>query len=77
MENTLMQEVVIKIEVVAGYLKGLVNGVAKSPNDGQSIIATFDIGEAHRFESNSTELSNATAVLDENGYTYSLVSKGV
>lgn len=62
--------VIIRITSLNGYLQGLVSGVAKSPNEGYSVMSTFEKGKAKRYQQNSEELQHDLQVLEANHVQY-------
>lgn len=67
------ESIIIKIENLSGYLQGLIKGLSKNPNEGYSVMATFEKEKAKHFEQDSVELTEAVQVLTANHVNYHLV----
>lgn len=72
MANT-KETVIIKIENLSGYLQGLIKGLSKNPNEGYSVMATYDKERANKFTQGSEELETVEKILTDNHIEYSLI----
>lgn len=68
------ETVIVKIHNLSGYLQNLIEGVAKSPEEGHSIMVTFERGKAKEFEKGSDELAFVEKVLNHNGVQYDILT---
>lgn len=67
------ETVIIKIALFSGYLQGLVKGLSKNPNEGYSVMATFEKEKADKFYRDSEELLAVSQILQDNHIEYDLI----
>ena len=67
------ETVIIKIDTLSGYLQGLIKGLSKNPNEGYSVMATFDKEKAQRYEKDSNDLNEALNTLNHNHVNFELI----
>lgn len=72
--NKVTEKVIIKIETLGGYLQSLISGLSKNPNEGKTVMATYEVERARQFDVNSEELNEVVHVLQENHIDYRLTS---
>lgn len=72
MANT-KETVIIKIENLSGYLQGLIKGLSKNPNEGYSVMATFEKDKAKRYEKDSEDLNEVLGTLNHNHVNFELI----